>query len=110
MVTLTKSTPKQAIPAKPGWATAAGFPRQSLRIAAIGAVDETNSAIGIARLDAEGDRRRHAGAHPERPVRSGRRSLRPEDGRKAEGRLRIAAAQVERLEREIDAMNESSRR
>ena len=31
----------------------------------------------------------------------------PEDGRKAEGRLRIADAQVERLEREIDAMNES---
>jgi cob(I)alamin adenosyltransferase len=31
----------------------------------------------------------------------------PEDGRKAEGRLRIAAAQVERLEREIDAMNEN---
>ena len=29
----------------------------------------------------------------------------PEDGRKAEGRLRIADAQVERLEREIDAMN-----
>ena len=29
----------------------------------------------------------------------------PEDGRKAEGRLRIAGAQVERLEREIDAMN-----
>jgi cob(I)alamin adenosyltransferase len=33
---------------------AAGFPRR-LRITAIGAVDETNSAIGIARLDAEGD-------------------------------------------------------
>ena len=30
----------------------------------------------------------------------------PEDGRKAEGRLRIAPAQVERLEREIDRMNE----
>jgi len=31
----------------------------------------------------------------------------PEDGRKSESRLRIAPAQVERLEREIDAMNES---
>ncbi|HTO29040.1 MAG TPA: cob(I)yrinic acid a,c-diamide adenosyltransferase, partial [Devosia sp.] len=30
----------------------------------------------------------------------------PEDGRRAEGRLRVAEAQVERLEREIDAMNE----
>ena len=29
----------------------------------------------------------------------------PEDGRKAEGRLRIVDSQVERLEREIDAMN-----
>ena len=29
--------------------------KYALRIAAIGAVDETNSAVGIARLDAQGD-------------------------------------------------------
>ena len=34
----------------------------------------------------------------------------PEDGRRAAGALRIAAPQVERLEREIDAMNASCRR
>ena len=50
--------------------------------------------------------RRDAGAHPERPVRSGRRSVRARRRpAQAKARLRIADAQVERLEREIDAMN-----
>jgi cob(I)alamin adenosyltransferase len=74
------------------------------RIEAIGSIDEANAAIGLARLSAEG--RLDAmlariqndlfdlGADlcvPEKPL-----------GRP---RLRIAAAQVDRLEREIDAMN-----
>ena len=51
-------------------------PKHCLRIAAYGTVDETNAAIGIARLhlrDATCRRRRHAGAHPERSLRSRRR-------------------------------------
>ena len=80
--------------------------KASLRIAAIGAVDETNSAIGIARLDAAGDTDTMLSRIQNDLFDLGADLSTPEDGRKAEGRLRISAAQVERLEREIDAMNE----
>src|SRR4051812_24841730 len=78
----------------------------SLRIAAMGAVDEANSAIGIARLDAQGDLDAMLSRIQNDLFDLGADLSAPEDGRKAEGRLRIAPVQVERLEREIDAMNE----
>ena len=83
--------------------------KTSPRIAAIGAVDEANSAIGVARLAADGV----AGAMLARIQNdlfdlgadlSAPEDGRKRDGRKAEGRLRIAPAQVARLEAEIDAM------
>jgi cob(I)alamin adenosyltransferase len=77
------------------------------RIAAIGAVDETNSAIGIARLDSEGDADAMLARIQNDLFDLGADLSMPEDARKAEGALRITPAQVERLEREIDAMNES---
>jgi cob(I)alamin adenosyltransferase len=78
----------------------------------MGAVDEANSAIGIARLDAAssingGDIDTMLGRIQNDLFDLGADLSAPEDGRKAEGRLRVAAAQVERLEREIDAMNEN---
>lgn len=76
------------------------------RIAAIGAVDEANSAIGIARLDADGDFDAMLARIQNDLFDLGADLSAPEDGRKSETRLRIAPAQVERLEREIDAMNE----
>ena len=51
----TKSTHEAAMTAKAGSATAAALAKTDLRFAAIGAVDEANSAIGVARLEAEGD-------------------------------------------------------
>jgi cob(I)alamin adenosyltransferase len=80
--------------------------KASLRITAIGAVDEANSAVGIARLDAEGDTDGMLARIQNDLFDLGADLSAPEDGRKAEGRLRISQAQVERLEREIDAMNE----
>jgi cob(I)alamin adenosyltransferase len=85
--------------------------KASLRITAIGAVDETNSAIGTARLDAEGDTDAMLSRIQNDLFDLGADISAPEDGRKApssqnKGRLRISPAQVERLEREIDAMNE----
>jgi cob(I)alamin adenosyltransferase len=80
--------------------------KASLRIAAIGAVDETNSAIGIARLDTEGDIDAMLSRIQNDLFDLGADLSAPEDGRKAEGRLRISETQVERLEREIDMMNE----
>jgi len=85
--------------------------KQALRVEAFGTVDEANAAIGLARL--------HAGADPEADAMLARIQndlfdlgadfCTPEDGRRAAGALRIVAGQVERLEREIDAMNEKLR-
>ena len=82
-------------------------PKFDLRIAAYGTVDETNAAIGVARLHLHDAREIDAmlgmiqndlfdlGADLSVPEREG----------KAE-RLRVVASQVERLERDIDSLNE----
>ena len=75
------------------------------RFAAIGAVDETNSAIGVARLVAAGGPDTMLVRIQNDLFDLGADLSLPADGRGAEGALRIVAAQVERLEREIDAMN-----
>ena len=90
--------------------------KQSLRVEAYGTVDEANAAIGLARL--------HLGSDAEADAMLARIQndlfdlgadlCTPEKGRRAPrdrttGALRIVAAQVERLEREIDAMNAALR-
>jgi cob(I)alamin adenosyltransferase len=77
------------------------------RFAAIGAVDETNSAIGVARLAAAADLDLLLSRIQNDLFDLGADLSTPEDGRKAAGALRIAPVQVERLEREIDGMNEA---
>ena len=58
--------------------------KYDLRVDAYGTVDEVTAAIGVARLHtADTPDRRHAGAHPERPVRSRRRSLLARQGQGA---------------------------
>jgi len=81
-------------------------PKHDLRIAAYGTVDETNAAIGVVRLHLQDARELDAmlgliqndlfdlGADLAVPQRDG----------KAE-RLRVLASQVERIERDIDALN-----
>ena len=71
----------------------------------IGAVDEANAAIGMARLHAEGEMDAMLARIQNDLFDLGADLCVPEDGRARPRRLRIAAAQVERLEREIDAMN-----
>ena len=79
------------------------------RIAAYGTVDETNAAIGVARLSA-------AGEAPDLDVMLGRIQndlfdlgadlATPPAANEPEGKaLRVVPAQVERLEREIDTLN-----
>ncbi len=106
MVRLTKIYTKTGDSGETGLGDGSRISKASARIAAIGAVDETNSALGIARLDAEGDSDATLARIQNDLFDLGADLSAPEDGCKAEGRLRIANAQVERLEREIDTMNE----
>lgn len=80
--------------------------KYDLRVAAYGTVDETNAAIGVARL--------HLGDRPAIDAMAGRIQndlfdlgadlAVPQREGKAE-RLRVAATQVTRLEQDIDALN-----
>jgi len=77
------------------------------RVAAYGAVDEANSAIGLARLHAPAAADAMLMRIQHDPFDLGADLSTPEgEARRRKGALRIVAAQVERLEHEIDAMNE----
>jgi cob(I)alamin adenosyltransferase len=73
------------------------------RMAAIGDVDEANSAIGVALLHLEGEAAAMLSRVQNELFDLGADLATPEG---VEGALRIVPAQVERLEREIDGMNE----
>ena len=88
-------------------------PKHALRVAAYGTVDEANAAIGIARLHVDPAADAEAEAmlgHIQNDLFDlGADLCTPEGGRRDAGALRILAAQVERLEHEIDAMNATLR-
>jgi cob(I)alamin adenosyltransferase len=84
-------------------------PKHALRVAAYGTVDEANAAIGIARLHADAEADAMLGHIQNDLFDLGADLCTPEDGRRSAGALRISAAQVERLEHEIDAMNATLR-
>ena len=79
--------------------------KADLRFAAIGAVDEANSAIGVARLAAGPFEDAMLARIQNDLFDLGADLSLPEGGAKSEGALRIVAVQVTRLENEIDAMN-----
>jgi cob(I)alamin adenosyltransferase len=82
--------------------------KHSRRIAAVGTVDEANAAIGIARLHTSADSDAMLARIQNDLFDLGADLCRPKDPPKRKGpALRIIPAQVERLEREIDAMNAS---
>lgn len=84
-------------------------PKHALRVAAYGTVDEANAAIGIARLHVGTEANAMLGHIQNDLFDLGADLCTPEGGRRSAGALRISAAQVERLEHEIDAMNASLR-
>lgn len=88
-------------------------PKQSLRVEAYGTVDEANAAIGLARLHVAGETDAMLGRIQNDLFDLGADLCTPEDGRRAadksRGALRIVAAQVERLEAEIDRENAALR-
>ena len=82
--------------------------KHSLRVAAYGTVDETNATVGLARLQADGDTDAALMRIQNDLFDLGADLCRPDLRRDAEADhppLRVAAAQVSRLESEIDAMN-----
>ena len=107
MVTLNRIYTKTGDTGETALGDGSRLPKQAPRIAAYGTVDETNSVIGIARLHAEGDMDAMLARLQNDLFDLGADLSAPEDGRKAEGRLRVSGAQVERLECEIDTMNET---
>ena len=77
------------------------------RLAAIGDVDEANSAIGVALLHATGEAQAMLARIQNELFDLGADLATPgEDFAPGETTLRIAAEQIDRLEREIDKMNE----
>lgn len=81
------------------------LPKHALRIAAYGTVDEANATLGIVRLHVHGGIDEMLMRIQNDLFDLGADLCVPEDGAHGEGRLRVAEAQVERLEREIDSMN-----
>jgi cob(I)alamin adenosyltransferase len=81
--------------------------KHALRVEAFGTVDEANAAIGLARLEADDEALRMLERIQHDLFDLGADLCTPETGRRDKPALRITAAQVERLEREIDQMNAS---
>ena len=82
--------------------------KHSLRVAAYGTSDELNAFVGVARLEAEGDVDAALGRIQNDLFDLGADLCRPEMEKDADAEyppLRMIDAQVDRLEREIDAMN-----
>ncbi len=80
--------------------------KYDIRVAAYGTVDEANATIGLARLHTTGDADAALGRIQNDLFDLGADLCTPEmEGEKPGEALRIADAQVDRLEREIDAMN-----
>jgi cob(I)alamin adenosyltransferase len=83
-------------------------PKHSLRVEAYGTVDELNAVLGLARLEAEGATEAGIGRVQNDLFDLGADLATPDienDATAEHPRLRIVASQIDRLEREIDAMN-----
>lgn len=109
MVALTRIYTKGGDRGQTSLGDGARVAKHDRRVAAYGTVDEANAVLGIVRL--------HTAASPEHDAMLARIQnelfdlgadlCRPGDGTDDDRqRLRVTDAQVERLEREIDAMNE----
>jgi cob(I)alamin adenosyltransferase len=103
MVQLTRIYTKGGDKGTTSLGTGKRVPKHDPRVAAYGTVDEANAVLGIARLHADGELGEMLARIQNDLFDLGADLCRP-DIDSQEG-LRIVEAQVERLEREIDAMN-----
>ena len=85
-------------------------PKQSLRVEAYGTSDETNATVGMARLHADGEMDAALARIQNDLFDLGADLCRPDMAKDADAEyppLRMTGGQVDRLEAEIDAMNEA---
>jgi cob(I)alamin adenosyltransferase len=109
MVVLNKIYTKTGDAGETALGNGARVAKHSLRVSAYGTVDETNSVLGIARLHASGDMDLALARIQNDLFDLGADLCKPDMERDAEAGypvLRMVEAQVTRLEREIDAMND----
>jgi cob(I)alamin adenosyltransferase len=106
MVRLTRIYTKGGDQGTTSLGTGKRVPKHDQRVAAFGTVDEANAAIGIARLHTKGDEDAMLARIQNDLFDLGADLCAPE-GEGAKDRLRIIDSQVERLEHEIDRMNEA---
>lgn len=107
MVTLTKIYTRGGDRGETSLGDGSRIAKHDLRVDAYGCVDETNATIGLARLHVGGDMDAMLERIQNDLFDLGADLCTPEDGRKAEGALRIVQEQIDRLENEIDSMNET---
>jgi cob(I)alamin adenosyltransferase len=105
MVRLTRIYTKGGDKGTTSLGTGKRVAKHDLRVEAFGTVDEANAAIGVARLHTSGDADTTLARIQNDLFDLGADLCAPE-GEGTKERLRIIDAQVERLEQEIDAMNE----
>ncbi len=105
MVKLNKNYTKKGDSGETGLSDCSRLPKYALRVAAMGAVDEANSAIGIARLESQDEMDAMLARIQNDLFDLGADLSMPEKASGKAAPLRITGSQVERLEREIDAMN-----
>ena len=105
MVTLNRIYTKTGDKGESALGDGTRLPKHALRFSAFGTVDEANAAIGVARLHTKGAVHEMLARIQNDLFDLGADLCVPETAKRSDGRLRIAEAQVERLEREIDAMN-----
>ncbi len=111
MVRLTKIYTRGGDKGETSLGDGARVAKHDTRVAAYGAVDEANAAIGLARLHTSGEADAALARIQNDLFDLGADLCRPEVAEKgqgasdAEGPLRIIRAQIDRLEAEIDGMN-----
>ncbi len=108
MVVLNKIYTKTGDAGETALGNGARVAKHALRVSAYGTADELNAFLGVARCESEGDVDAALGRIQNDLFDLGADLCRPDMEQDAEAEyppLRMAEAQVDRLEQEIDAMN-----
>ena len=105
MVRLTKIYTRGGDKGETSLGNGARVAKDSIRVEAFGAVDETNACIGLARQHTSGEMDAMLARIQNDLFDLGADLCTPEGGERRSGALRVVPEQVRRLEAEIDAMN-----